>query len=154
MYFFGPKSKKCYLWWDNPPHLHTKPNLNKCRKVQRSQIFKQNWIISIYSSFIAYLVIWAIPALVGVWCVGVGAGVSRCTPTCSHIHTHAHMCNTKIYMHSNCKWLPPWRHPCLSCLTCMCICVCIYACMHMCACMGHPIHPHPPTAQSTHTTHP
>ena len=39
------------------PHLHTKPSLNKCRKVQKSQIFKQNWIILIHSGFIAYLVI-------------------------------------------------------------------------------------------------
>ena len=53
--FSGPKSEKCYLWWDNPD-LHTKPNLNKCSKVQRSQIFKWNWIILICSSFIAYLV--------------------------------------------------------------------------------------------------
>ena len=76
-----------------------------------------------------------------VWvCLGV-------PPTCPHIHEHAHMCmhmhNTKIYMYSNCKWLPPWRHPCLSCLTCMCICACMCACMHMYAYMGHSIHPHP-----------
>ena len=53
---FWPKSTKCYLWWDSPP-LWTKPNLNKCRNMQRSQIFKQKWIILIRSSFIAYLVI-------------------------------------------------------------------------------------------------
>ena len=51
---FGPKCIKCYLWWDTP-HLHTKPNLLQCRKVQRSEIIKQNWIISICSSFIAFL---------------------------------------------------------------------------------------------------
>ena len=73
-------------------------------------------------------------------------GVSRSAPHMPHIHAHAHMhthmYNTKIYMYSNCKWLPPWRHPCLSCLTCMCIC----ACMHACTCLlawGTPIHPHP-----------
>ena len=54
--FLGIKVKKCYLWLDNP-HLHTKPNLNKCRKVQRSQIFKHNRSILIRSGFIAYLVI-------------------------------------------------------------------------------------------------
>ena len=50
------------------PHLHTKPSLYDCRKVQRFQIFKQNWIISILSSVIAFFVIWAPPAL------GEGAG--------------------------------------------------------------------------------
>ena len=88
-------------------------------------------------------------------CVGGWDWVQVClgmSPTCPYIHAHAHMCmhmcNTKIYMYSNCKWPPPWRHPCLSCLTCMYICASIHACMHMCACMGHPIHPHthPPTS--------
>ena len=63
-------------------------------------------------------------------------------PTHMHTHTctHAH-----LYMYRNCKWPPTWRHPCLACLTCMC--------MHACACMhawdtpphthAHP-HPHPP----------
>ena len=142
---FWSKSKKCYFLWDNP-HLHTKPNLNKCRKVQRSQIFKQNWIILICSSFIAYLMIWTIPALVGGWewvwvCLGM-------PPTCPYIHAHAHVCmhmhNTNIYMYSNCKWPPPWRHPCLSCITCMCVCASVHACMHMCACMGHPYTPTSP----------
>ena len=55
---------------------------------------------------------------------------------------------------SNCKWPPPWRHPCLSCLTCMCMCVCMHACMHMCACMGHSIYRHPPTPPSTHPIYP
>ena len=30
-------------------------------------------------------------------------------------------------MYRNCKWPPTWRHPCLSCFTCMCMLV--YACM-------------------------
>ena len=69
--------------------------------------------------------------------------------TCPHIHAHAHrhthMHNTKIHMYSNCKWPPPWRHPCSSCLTCMCICAC------MSACMGHSNTPtpHPPTHPPT-----
>ena len=63
------------------------------------------------------------------WAGGMGA--------CPHTHAHAH---THLYMYRNCKWLPTWRHPCLACLTCMC--------MH--ACMGCPPHththpyPHPP----------
>ena len=39
--FLGPKVKNA-ICDGTIPHLHTKPNLNKCRKVQRSQIFKQN----------------------------------------------------------------------------------------------------------------
>ena len=50
-------------------------------------------------------------------------------PTHMHVHarTHAH-----LYMYRNCKWPPAWRHPCLACLTCMCVCVCmrVYACMY------------------------
>ena len=39
--FLGQKVKNA-ISDGTTPHLHTKPNLNKCRKVQRSQIFKQN----------------------------------------------------------------------------------------------------------------
>ena len=39
--FLAPKVKNA-ICDGTTPHLHTKPNLNKCRKVQRSQIFKWN----------------------------------------------------------------------------------------------------------------
>ena len=39
-------------------------------------------------------------------------------PTHMHVHTCTH---THLYMYRNCKWLPTWRHPCLACLTCMCV---------------------------------
>ena len=116
--------------------------------MQRSQIFKQNLIILI--QFYCIFSDLSHTSSCGCVWVGVCVGVSRCAPTCPNIHAHTHMhmdmCNTKIYMYSNCKWLPPWRHPCLSCLTCMCICACIHACMHMCTCMGHPHIPTPPTS--------
>ena len=47
---------------------------------------------------------------------------------CTHTYTHAHAQNAKINMLENCKWPPPWRQPCLSCLTCM------HVCAHVCAC--------------------
>ena len=74
-------------------------------------------------------------------------------PTCIHTHTCMHMCNTKIYMYRNCKWLPPWRHQCQSCLTCMYVCghVCMHACVHVCGGRSHPFSPaHPPTQPPTH----
>ena len=40
-------------------------------------------------------------------------GVSPHTCTCTHAH---------LYMYRNCKWPPTWRHPCLACLTYMCMC--------------------------------
>ena len=45
----------------------------------------------------------------------------------THTCTHAH-----LYMCRNCKWPPTWRHPCLACLTCMCMCacMCVHACVH------------------------
>ena len=52
-------------------------------------------------------------------------------------HTHAH-----LYMYRNYKWPPTWRHPCLACLTCMC--------MHACMCVHPPTHPYPPPSPSTH----
>ena len=47
------------------PHLHIKPSLYVCRRVQGSQIFKQNWIISIRSRVIVILLIWVYAALGG-----------------------------------------------------------------------------------------
>ena len=34
-------------------------------------------------------------------------------------------------MHRNGKWPPPWRHPCLSCLTYMYVHTCVHACEHV-----------------------
>ena len=61
----------------------------------------------------------------GIW--GHGGGVSQHTHTWMHMHAHTH-----LYMYRNCKWPPTWRHPCLACLTCMCVCACmrVHACMH------------------------
>ena len=47
------------------PHLHIKPSLYVCRRVQGSQIFKQNWIILICSRVIVILPIWIYAALGG-----------------------------------------------------------------------------------------
>ena len=178
---------KSAIWNRTSPHLHIKPSLYVCRKVQGSQIFKQNWIISIRSRVIVILPIWVSSALGGgaggwgcpgwsaivymssgmfrgkessnrielsrlvqdllnfgvlgsLWLWGggrwVGAwGVSPHTCTCTHAH---------LYMYRNCKWPPTWRHPCLACLTCMCVRACM--CMRVCACMHGtpPTHPYPP----------
>ena len=82
----------------------------------------------------------------GAW----GVSLDMCTCTCMHAHAR----NTKINMLGNCKWPPPWRQPCLSCLTCMHVCVHVrvhvYVCMCMCTCMGGAptqLHSHPPTPQ-------
>ena len=66
---------------------------------------------------------------------GGGRWVGGCLGAwgCPHMHAHAH---THVYMYRNCKWPPAWRHPCLACLTCMCMHACTYVCM--CACMKHP----------------
>ena len=74
-----------------------------------------------------------------------GGGVSphTCTHTCMHAHARKRM-------YRNCKWLPTWRHPCLSCLTCMCV----HACACMCACDTPPTHPCPPPPPSAHLAPP
>ena len=68
---------------------------------------------------------------------GASGGMGGC------LHTHAHACtytHTHLYMYRNCKWPPTWRHPCLACLTCMCMHAC--TCMCMRACKGQPPHTH------------
>ena len=62
--FLGPKHKSA-IWDRTPPHLHIKPSLYVCRRVQGSQIFKQNWIILIGSRVIVILPIWVFSALGG-----------------------------------------------------------------------------------------
>ena len=69
--FLGQKHKSA-IWDRALPHLHIKPNLHVCRRVQGSQIFKQNWIISIRSRVIVILLIWVSSAL------GGGAGGWGC----------------------------------------------------------------------------
>ena len=70
---------------------------------------------------------------------GASGGMGGVT-TCMFMHAHACKC-----MYRNCKWLPTWRHPCLSCLTCM------YVHAHACLCAWDTplhthtwLHPHPP----------
>ena len=62
---------KSAIWNRTLPHLHTKPSLYVCRRVQGSQIFKQNWIILIRSRVIVILLIWVSSAQ-GVGQVGGG----------------------------------------------------------------------------------
>ena len=53
----------------------------------------------------------------GIWGHG---GVS----THMHMHAHARTCtHAHLYMYRNCKWPLTWKHPCLACLTCMCVCM-------------------------------
>ena len=74
-------------------------------------------------------------------------------PTHMHTHAHARTCtHAHLYMYRNCKWPPTWRHPCLACLTCMCVhgcvrvCVCVHACMHGTS----PTYPYQPPHPSTY----
>ena len=79
-------------------------------------------------------------------CLGVSGGMGGCP----HMHTHARTC-THTHV-KNCKWPPAWRHPCLACLTCMCVRACMRA--HVCACVHAwdtpPTHPYLPPPPSTH----
>ena len=82
----------------------------------------------------------------GRWVGGclVGSGGWQVSPhtrtwTCTHAHARKRM-------YRNCKWLPTWRHPCLSCLSCL-TCMCVRACVRarVCACVcacDTPLHTH------------
>ena len=117
-----------------PPPTHV------CSKVQGSQIFKWNSIISFRSKVIVILPIWISSALGrgqvggGIWGhLGASEGLGG-VPTCTHMHAHVCTCiHTHVYMYRNCKWLPTWRHPCLACLSCL-TCMCVHACMCVCVC--------------------
>ena len=79
---------------------------------------------------------------------GASGGMGGVPP---HMHMHTHACTrtyTHVCMYRNCKWPPTWRHPCLTCLTCMCV----HACMHVHVCVHGtpPTYPHPPPPPSTH----
>ena len=80
---------------------------------------------------------------------GTSGGMGGCPPH-THMHAHARTCtHAHLYMYRNCKWPPTWRHPCLACLTCLCVracvCVCMRACMHETPPHTHANpQPHPP----------
>ena len=85
----------------------------------------------------------------GRW-VGGHLGAWGGVPTHMHMHAHARTCtHAHLYMYRDCKWPPTWRHPCLACLTCMCMracmCMCVHACMH-----ETPPHTPMPTPDSLH----
>ena len=110
-------------------------SLYEFRNVQRYRIFKQNRIISISSGLIEF---WCfrLPAALGRGQVDGGhLGAWGDVPT--HMHVHAH-----LYMYRNCKWPLTWRHPCLACLTCMCMRACMHAWDTLTHTHAHP-HPHP-----------
>ena len=81
---------KSAIWDRTSPCLHIKCSLYVCSRVQGSQIFKQNSIISIHSKVIAYLLFWA------PWPLGRGQGgwgVSRDMGGVPiHMHTCMHAC--------------------------------------------------------------
>ena len=124
------------------PYLHIKPSQYEYRSVDRSQIFKQNSIIVIHSSFITFIVICDLQ----LWGRGrwVGGYLEYGGVSYTHAHTHACMhLDAKIYIYKICKWLPSW----VSCMwvwdipnTCACTCPCMWA-------WGTS---HTPTTQSTH----
>ena len=79
---------KSTIWDRTPPHLHIKC-LHVCRRVQGSQIFKRNSIISIHSKVMAFLVILLSPCgprgphIVPV--IPTSSLSSPCCPHCPHV---------------------------------------------------------------------
>ena len=109
------------------PHLHIKPNLYECKKVQRSEIFKQNGIILISLMFTDL----SLPGSGGGgrW-MGASGGMGVPPHAWMHaqMHTHIHTCSyPKIYMYRNCKWPPSWVSY-LACLTYSCVCMYMHVC--------------------------
>ena len=92
----------CIFWAQNIkkpfgmgiPYLHIKPSLYEYRSVEESQIFKQNSIILIHSSFITFIVIcdlqlWGGGRWVGgIWGHGGVSYTHAHTHACTHMHAH------------------------------------------------------------------
>ena len=93
-HFFGSKTQKVPFGIGHP-HLHIKSSLYVCRRVQGSQIFKQNWIILFHSRVIVILPIWVSSALgggAGGWgypgwttIVYMSSGVFRCKESSNRV---------------------------------------------------------------------
>ena len=106
------------------------------------------------SWLVQYLLNFSVLCSLRLWegAAGWGWGVWRHLGTWGYPYTCAHVCactHAHVYMYRNCKWLPTWRHPCLSCLTCMWVCGCMCACMYVHGTCGTP-HTNPPASQSIH----
>ena len=104
-------------------------------RIELSQLVQ--WLIE-FSCF-------GFPVALGKGQVGGGlSGGMGSVPTHVYMYAHTHTCTyAHVYMYRNCKWLPPWRHPCLSCLTCMCACVYMHVCVvHGAPPTPTPIYPH------------
>ena len=103
------------------------------RGEESSNRIELSWLVQELLKFgvLGSLWLWGFGRWVGGGCLGASGGMGECphmhAHTCAHTHTHTH---AHVYMYRNCKWLPTWRHPCWSCLTCMCVCACACVCMH------------------------
>ena len=84
------------IWDRTPPHLHINCSLHVCGRVQGSQIFKRNSIISICSKVMAFLVI-----LLSPW--------SPCCPRGPHIIPVMSPCHPH---HPHIVLIAPRRSPC------------------------------------------
>ena len=88
----------------------------------------------------------------GRWMGGIW-GHWGCPNTHTHANMYVHACthtHAHLYMYRNCKWPLTWRHPCLACLTCMCVCVHTCVCVHACMHGTPPTHSYPCPPPATH----
>ena len=123
-FYLGPdRSELCVLL--GHPLLHTTSSRNRKGFFTDHKSFKQNWIISICSRLIAFLVIWA-PQ---VWEWG-------------YPHMHCMHIDVKRYMYRNCKMASFMGIMFTMFNICVCICVHVHAVMH-----GHFHTPKPPSTQ-------
>ena len=143
------------MFWPDPTHQSTHPSPIHPPKgwgsLQRFQIFKQNWNISISSSAIEFWLILGVPP--EGWEVVRGCPLHTCA--CTHTHTCTCMC-TCIWHHRESlgfpqiQWGQPfaWNYHVYH----ACMCVRVHACMHVCVhmCGGHyPTTPTPIQATPT-----
>ena len=59
--------------------------------------------------------------------MGGGVGVPF---TCMHMQAHSHAFMKNLHV-QKLQMAAPFRHPCLSCLTCVCVCTSMHVCLYM-----------------------
>ena len=86
----GQKHKSA-IWDRTPPHLHIKPSLYVCRRVQGSQIFKTelNYLDS-FKSYCMYSNLQMAASIEASMFIMFNMHVHTCVHACMHVHVYLH----------------------------------------------------------------
>ena len=134
MCFLGAKSKKITICNGTPPLTYQPSLVQEYREITNLQTE-----LNCPNSF-KFFCIFSDLGLPGLGWMGGGVGVPS---TYMHMQAHSHALMKNLHV-QKLQMAAPFRHPCLSCLTCVCVCVCVCVHIHACA-WGFSLPTHTPT---------